>query len=163
MAVTQLQFINKYFNEPNELRLIKFRGWVPGQLYTYTYDPKWKKTLDFYDTQPIIIFLDNAPKGHYGLNIHFLPQKMRNIIFKEINPSIKKNPFQSGLEKWKRLSIIKGYEKALIRRYLTNHIKGKILPIPEQYWTKFRDFPTEKFYGKTSNEIFQITLQLGNK
>ena len=43
----------------------------------YFYDPKTKDTLPYYDRFPLTIMVGPAPKGFYGLNLHYLPLDIR--------------------------------------------------------------------------------------
>ena len=47
----------------------------PGDMVMYTYNPKLKETLPYYDTFPLTIVVGPAKKGFYGINLHYLPPK----------------------------------------------------------------------------------------
>ena len=49
-------------------RLRKQAGASPGDMVMYTYDPKLKKTLPYYDTFPLAIIVGKAPGGFHALN-----------------------------------------------------------------------------------------------
>src|SRR6056300_1170810 len=49
----------------------------PGNMYHFFYDPKTKSDLPYYDKFPLIFMVDTAPKGFYGINLHYLPPKLR--------------------------------------------------------------------------------------
>ena len=48
-----------------------------GDMVMYTYDPKLKQTLPYYDTFPLTIVVGPAKDGFYGINLHYLPPKVR--------------------------------------------------------------------------------------
>lgn len=59
-----------------------------GKMYTYRYDPKYAKQLDFYDNQPIMLCLGHleTKSGYntFGLNLSYIPPKLRVQILDTI-------------------------------------------------------------------------------
>jgi len=43
-----------------------------GRLNMFFYDPKYKKTLPYYDTFPLVLPLERIPGGFAGINFHYL-------------------------------------------------------------------------------------------
>ena len=54
---------------------------IAGSMYMYFYDPKTKKTLPYYDRFPLIIMVEQASGGFYGLNLHYLRPDIRAEFF----------------------------------------------------------------------------------
>ena len=50
---------------------------TPKHLNMFIYAPKYAKTLPYYDTFPLIMYLKSAKGGFYGLNFHYLPYALR--------------------------------------------------------------------------------------
>ena len=48
-----------------------------GNMYMFFYDPKTKDTLPYYDAFPLVIPVEPAEKGFYGINLHYLPPVLR--------------------------------------------------------------------------------------
>ena len=46
-------------------------------LNMFIYSPKFAKTLPYYDTFPLVMPLELAEGGFYGLNFHYLPYALR--------------------------------------------------------------------------------------
>jgi len=44
-----------------------------GRLNMFFYDPKFKKTLPYYDTFPLVLPLERYDDGFLGINLHYLP------------------------------------------------------------------------------------------
>ncbi len=139
----------------------KFKGFVPGELYSFRYNPKYEKELLFYDGHPLIIYLSHKDSTHiYGLNIHFLPMKLREKLFREFeyrsnDGKIIPSTLLKGLNLLKRLFPV------IIRMYIVSRISGKILRIPPTKYNmeEVKDFPTEKFYKLSPEQIFSITMR----
>ena len=50
---------------------------IMGAMMMFTYDPKLKKTLPFYDRFPLCIPVQKAKGGFHGLNLHYLHPNIR--------------------------------------------------------------------------------------
>ena len=73
---------------PNVLKdegLRKQAGASPGDMVMYTYNPKLKEVLPYYDTFPLTIVVGPAKGGFYGINLHYLPPKVRAIFLDKLN------------------------------------------------------------------------------
>ena len=55
-----------------------------GHMYMYAYDAKHKATLPYYDRFPLIFMVGPAKKGFYGINLHYLPPKIRALFFNKL-------------------------------------------------------------------------------
>ena len=54
-------------------------------LNMFVYDPKYKKTLPYYDTFPLVLPLERYNDGFLGLNFHYLPIPLRVRLLDKIN------------------------------------------------------------------------------
>ena len=48
-----------------------------GSMFNFSYDPKLKKQLPYYDRFPLCIPVKKAPGGFHGLNLHYLDPRIR--------------------------------------------------------------------------------------
>ena len=71
----------KEFGKPGAMDLIRDgkRDNRPfyGRLNMFIYDPKFKKTLPYYDTFPLVLPLEKYSDGFLGINLHYLPIPLR--------------------------------------------------------------------------------------
>ena len=71
----------KEFGKPGAMDLIRDgkRNNKPfiGKLNMFFYDPKFKKTLPYYDTFPLVLPLEAYSDGFLGINFHYLPIPLR--------------------------------------------------------------------------------------
>ena len=71
----------KEFGTPGAMDLIRDgkRDSRPfyGRLNMFIYDPKFKKTLPYYDTFPLVLPLEKYSDGFLGINLHYLPIPLR--------------------------------------------------------------------------------------
>ena len=57
---------------------------VPGGLYMFTYSPKTREKLPYYDRFPLIFPFNTFSDGFIGLNLHYLPPAYRAKLFNAI-------------------------------------------------------------------------------
>ena len=48
-----------------------------GRLNLFGYNPKFRKTLPYYDIFPLVLPLEPIPGGFMGMNFHYLPPLLR--------------------------------------------------------------------------------------
>ena len=102
-----------------------------GRLNLFFYDPKFKKTLPYYDTFPLVLPLDPIPGGFIGMNFHYLPPGLRFNLLSRLDK------FLSGktLGKGSRYNISYNAVKNIpmveptLHKYLYSHIRSNFLRI----------------------------------
>ena len=57
---------------------------VLGKMYFYSYNPKWRDKLPWYDTFPLVFPIERYPDGFLGLNFHYLAPKHRAILMDQL-------------------------------------------------------------------------------
>ena len=57
---------------------------VLGNLYFFHYNPKHADTLPYYDVFPLVLVLAKYNDGFLGLNLHYLPVKMRALFLDQL-------------------------------------------------------------------------------
>ena len=66
-----------------------------GRMNFFVYDPKYKKTLPFYDTFPLVLPLETIKGGFMGLNFHYLPYPLRFRLLERVQKFANNNQFDS--------------------------------------------------------------------
>jgi hypothetical protein len=71
----------KEFGDPSAQALIRDGKRRPrpfnGRLNMFFYDPKFKNTLPYYDTFPLVLPVESYSDGFLGINMHYLPIPLR--------------------------------------------------------------------------------------
>lgn len=138
--------------------LNSIRGAQLGKMYMFYYDPKTKKKLKYYDTFPLIFPFDTAPGGFMGLNMHYLHYRHRAILMDALYDITNNDKFDQST-RLKRISydLLNSaakykYFKPTVHRYLTSHLKSRMLEIAPAEWDIALFLPVEKFVkaGKTT-------------
>jgi hypothetical protein len=95
----------------------------------FGYDPKHKFTLPYYDKFPLIMPLEAAKGGFYGINFHYLPFGARVAFLR----SLSKYASDKNFDKKTRYvlpNLSGSYYKKTIKHYLFNHVRTSFLNIP---------------------------------
>ena len=130
-----------------------------GKMYFAYYDPKHKKTLDYYDTFPLIIPIQRYSDGFLGLNLHYLPPVMRAKLLDSLY-SILNNATLDERKKFViSYNILQAaskhrFFKPCVKRYLGNHFRSRFVKIPHQNWTAAVFLPVESFEKASKNEVW---------
>lgn len=131
-----------------------------GRMFMYFYDPKHKKTLPYYDRFPLVIMVDKAPGGFYGLNLHYLEPRLRARFFDKLleysnnNKYDKTTRFKLSYELLKASSRMAAF-KPCYKRYLTEHIRSKIAEVPSSEWEIALFLPTEQFKKSRNSSVWK--------
>lgn len=139
---------------------------LKGRMYMYGYDPKYKKTLPYYDTFPLIIMVGPAKGGFYGLNLHYLDFKRRALFFDALSARLLQtrkdeelNRFMLSFEKLSRGGNLRFFEPCW-KHYLTNNIKTRIIKVPTKYWEPALFLPTDRFQKGSRRKIWRESVKM---
>jgi len=131
----------------------------PGKMFTFFYDPKTKEQLPYYDTFPLILFVESAPGGFYGLNMHYLPPAARARLFDALLDTANNNKFNDTTKLRLSYSILKSAAKysafrPTFKHYLTGHVKSKVVEIDAPEWPIALFLPTESFRKAGTRKVW---------
>jgi len=120
-------------------RLTARGGAKSGEMVMYTYDPKLKKTLPYYDTFPLTIVVGPAKGGFYGINLHYLPPKIRAIFLDKLNDVATNQKFNATTKFKITYALLKAtknykYFKPCFKHYLTKGVTSKIMKVSASEW-----------------------------
>lgn len=130
-----------------------------GSMYMYTYDPKTKDKLPYYDTFPVIFVVGPAEGGFYGLNIHYLPPKLRaklmDGLYKYASDDKYDEKTKLGLsyELLKSVAKLKYFEPCL-KRYLISHVRSQFMYVYPYEWDICLMLPLQQFEKKSFSEVW---------
>ena len=132
----------------------------PGFLYAYMYDPKYKDTLPYYDTCPLILCLDVYKDGWLGINMHYMPPKIRQIMFEQLLDTLNKPSFDEKTKfkiNWAKLKHFAKHKFIAhgCKRYLTSHLVTPLSKIDPKYWEIVIYLPTARFEKATIREVWR--------
>ena len=96
-----------------------------GRLNMFFYDPKYKKTLPYYDTFPLVLPLEKYTDGFLGINLHYLPMNLRIRLLDRLVDYSNNTKFDESTRlavdysKLKNINLI----KPTLKRYLAGRVK----------------------------------------
>jgi len=134
---------------------------VAGNMYMYFYDPKHKATLPYYDRFPLVIVLEPAKGGFYGLNLHYLSPVVRARFLDALMSTAPKNINDSSKLKL-RYDLLKSAQKfkefqPCFKHYLTSHVKSTMVRVPMTEWDIAIFLPTEQFKKVKAETVWRYS------
>lgn len=149
---------NKILKGDFDKKLITSRPRL-GHMYAYVYKPKHKKTLPYWDRNPLVIVIGFKPGGFLGLNLHYLAPRTRLVLLSKLKD------FQTTKKVTERtrfrmtydlLNSTKKYKefRPTIKRYLYSYLSTKLAKIPAPDWELAIFLPTARFVGVSNTFVY---------
>lgn len=140
----------------------------PGKMYLYFYNPKHRATLPYYDRFPLIFMVDKTPDGFYGLNLHYLPVRLRVKLYKALLQLSTNNAYDDKTKlriSYKILKSLSRYKLAApcFKRYLTSHVRSRLREIPANQWEMSLFLPVERFEKASVQRVWKDSKKKGRK
>lgn len=132
---------------------------IIGGMYMFFYDPKTKDQLPYYDRFPLVIVVGPAKGGFYGINLHYLPPKLRLVFFsnlmsiqgdKRLTDSAK---FSLTYQMLKKSSKLRYFEPCF-KHYLNAHVESKFAEVPAPEWEIATFLPTADFRKANNYKVY---------
>ncbi len=129
-----------------------------GRMYHFFYDPKHKKTLPYYDRFPLIFPFKRVRGGFLGINLHYLPLRLRAKLMDELYTLSRDNRYDENTRLRISYNILNGaakykYFKPCVKHYLTPHVKSRFLEVYAAEWDIALFLPTERFVGANKRAV----------
>ena len=151
----------KEFGTPTAMNLIRDgkRNNKPfyGRLNMFIYDPKFKKTLPYYDTFPLVLPIENYSDGFLGINLHYLPIPLRIKLLDRLVDYSNNTAFDESTKlvvdysKLKKVRLI----KPTIHKYLAGHTKSQFRRIDADEFTIATLLPVQRFKKASDREVWK--------
>ena len=154
-AVSSSKF-NKQIVPPKTARM--------GCLYFFLYSPIHKDSLPYYDRFPLVVVLEKDEKGFLGLNLHYLPYRLRAMFFDMLHSARlmrTKDPFRTRLMvTYEMLKSVTKYRafKPCVKRYRYSSMRTALLQVGETEWDIALFLPVEQFAKSTRTNVWGESL-----
>ncbi len=146
----------KGINDINDKELMssdfrRFRTAVyPGRMYMFYYDPKYKETLPYYDSFPLVFVVDVGNNYFTGLNLHYLPPSYRAKLMDALYELVNNNRYDETTKLRLSYQILKNvarfrYFKPTFKKYLKIHVRSRFVSVSPAEWDVALFLPTERF------------------
>ena len=157
--------MNKKINEKklfSEQRVVS--KLVPGKLYMFYYDPKYKEELPYFDTFPLVFPYSATPDGFMGLNMHYLPHFHRVQLLTRLMQFVNNKNLDENSKirySWELISGVSRFRDAepCIKHYLKQHVKSTFIEIQGQDWHTAMMLPVERFVGSNKQTVWGDSLR----
>jgi hypothetical protein len=132
----------------------------PGSMYLFSYDPKHKKTLPYYDRFPLIFPLGPARGGFYGINFHYLPLKLRARLMDMLYQVATDKKYDANTKLRLNYQVLKNiarvpYYKPTVKHYLNKHIKSNFIKVFAAEWDIALFLDCARFEKASQQKVWQ--------
>jgi hypothetical protein len=133
-----------------------------GHMYLFTYNPKAKKTLEYYDTFPLVFPIERYPDGFLGVNLHYLDPLDRAILMDALYESVSDENYDENTKLRLTYNIMSGISKyrhfrPCIKRYLTSQVTSKFQKINSEDWDNIIFLPLERFEKANRRKVWNAS------
>ena len=130
-----------------------------GKMYFFSYNPKWKDKLPWYDTFPLVFPIEKYPDGFLGLNFHYLRPKDRAILMDQLKTYATNKKYDETTKLRISYDLLKGFSKIprarpTVHRYLLNKTRSKFVLINADEWEVALFLPVERFKKATKKQVW---------
>ena len=139
-----------------------------GRMYLFNYDPKTKETLPYYDRYPLIFPVDRAPGGFYGINMHYLPHKLRAKLMDALYDLSNNRRYDEDTRLRLTYKILSGVAKykafrPTFKRYLSNHVRSRFIEIFSSEWDIALMLPLHRFAKASAAKVWADSRKMARK
>ena len=133
-----------------------------GKMYMFRYIPEGRNTLPYYDRYPLIFILNMYRDGFLGLNLHYLPPKLRTDLLLGLDRYRSNDKYDETTRLRISYELIRDTARLysglhIIKRYKKRMIKSNIIQVLPNEWAMASLLPTESFVGSSKNQVWADT------
>lgn len=134
-----------------------------GHMYFFSYDPKTKDDLPYYDRLPLIFPFNSTSNGIYGINMHYLPYGLRAKLMDALYSIISDTRFDEKTRLKLSYDVLNStsrfkYFKPCIKQYLYSHIRSQFVHIRADEWNNALFLPVERFQKASKERVFRDSI-----
>ena len=140
-------------------RSTTFSSSVLGKMYFFSYDPKWKDKLPWYDRFPLIFPIEKYNDGFLGINFHYLHPRDRAILMDELKGYANNNKYDETTKLLLTYNMLRGFGKLkrarpTIHRYLDTKVQSQFVRINADEWEVALFLPVERFKKANKKQVW---------
>jgi hypothetical protein len=132
---------------------------ILGKMYFYSYNPKWKDKLPWYDTFPLVFPIERYSDGFLGLNFHYLAPKHRAILMDQLKAFANNKKYDETTRLRLTYNMLKGFSKIkrarpTVHRYLNSKVNSKFVLVNADEWEVALFLPVERFKKASKKQVW---------
>jgi len=140
----------------------------PGKMYFFSYDPKGKYEMPFYDQFPLVVVLNYEKNGFLGLNLHYLRFHNRAVFLNYLIDFADavdwfEDPKASMLLEYyllKKSPSMRKFLKACIKSYRYGHFLSGVVQVAPYDWKIVPFLPLDRFQKASREEVWKWAASL---
>lgn len=130
-----------------------------GKMFLFSYDPKTKDKLPFYDVYPLVIPIEIYGDGFLGLNLHYLEPGLRISLLDKLHEYANNTKMDKTTRLKLSYQIISNASRLsialpCIKKYLYAHVQSQFVFIEPDEWSMAAFLPIEKFAKANKNTVW---------
>ena len=136
-----------------------------GRMSMFFYDPKFKKTLPYYDTFPLVFIVGDAKGGFTGLNLHYLPPLLRAKLLGSLIDLKSNNKYNASTKLRLSYDVLNSSSKHALfkpcfKQYLTSHVRSQFSMVPAAEWEIATFLPMAQWQKASSTKVYRDSRKM---
>jgi hypothetical protein len=132
---------------------------LPGNMYMFSYNPKTKIQLPYYDRFPLVFPFDSFSGGFLGMNLHYLPPTLRAKLMDELYDLVSNERYDETTKLRISYGLLNSarkyrYFKPCVKQYLFSHVQSSFMYIYPSEWDMALFLPTERFSKAGKDKVW---------
>lgn len=136
-----------------------------GTMYFFSYDPKHKATLPYYDRFPLIFPVGPAPGGFYGINFHYLPLPLRAKLMDALYTVVNNDRMDESTRIRLSYGMLKDAAKfkefkPTFKHYLRSQLRSRFFEVQPSEWDISLFLPVANFEKASQREVWRDSRKI---
>ena len=138
---------------------------LPGFMYLFAYDPKFRDELPYYDRLPLVFPFQFDSQGFTAINFHYLDLMSRAKLMDMLYILVTDKNYDEKTRLKLTYDALKAvckipYYKACTKRYLYNRVRSRYILITADTWDMALFLPLERFAKKAKATVFSESKKI---
>ena len=135
-----------------------------GQMYLFSYSPKTKNDLPFYDRLPLVFPFRRTADSFYGINLHYLPYAYRARLMDALYSLTSDRNYNENTKLKLSYGILNAasryrFFKPCVKQYLNSHVQSRFINIFANEWDMALFLPLERFEKATKQQVSKESIK----
>jgi len=131
-----------------------------GKMYMFSYDPKMKDVLPYYDSYPLVFPIEFYGDSFLGMNLHYIPPALRARLMDALMRNINNKKNDKTTKLVISYNLLNGasrykYFKPCVKKYLFSHVRSPFVYIAPDEWNIAMMLPTDRFVGASRTQVYK--------
>jgi len=131
-----------------------------GKMYFFFYQAKHDKRLPYWDKFPLIFPIDPKPGGFLGINLHYIPPKLRLELMSKLYNLAADGRYDKNTKlviSYEILKSVVGMKafKPCVKYYLRSQVRSPFVQIYYSEWAMAAALPVQQFTKATDTKVWR--------